>query len=72
MNTRPSLYPVILLNLALLALALAQQFHPALAQQELPLLRGRALEIVDPQGRVRASITVLPATKSSSGERLQD
>jgi hypothetical protein len=26
-----------------------------------PVLRGRALEIVDDQGRVRASITVLPA-----------
>jgi hypothetical protein len=68
MSTRPSLYAVMVLNLALLALALAQQFRPALAQQELPVLRGRALEIVDPQGRIRASITVLPASKSSSGE----
>ena len=68
MGTRPSLYAVMVLNLALLALALAQQFRPALAQHELPVLRGRALEIVDPQGRIRASITVLPASKSSSGE----
>jgi len=68
MSTRPSLYAVMVLNLALLALALAQQFRPALAQQELPVLRGRALEIVDPQGRIRASITVLPASNSSSGE----
>jgi hypothetical protein len=69
MSTRRSLYALMVLNLALLALALAQQFRPALAQQDLPVLRGRALEIVDPQGRIRASITVLPASKSSSGEQ---
>lgn len=68
MGNRPSLYALMVLNLALLALALAQQFRPAVAQPELPVLRGRALEIVDPQGRIRASITVLPASKSSSGE----
>jgi hypothetical protein len=68
MDTRSSLYAVIILNLGLLAFALAQQFRPALAQDELPVLRGRALEIVDPHGRVRASISVLPASKSSSGE----
>jgi hypothetical protein len=69
MGTRSSLYALMVLNLALLTLALAQQFRPALAaQRELPVLRGRALEIVDPEGRVRASITVLPASKSASGE----
>jgi hypothetical protein len=31
-------------------------------------LRGRGLEIVDQQGRVRASISILPAGKSSSGD----
>jgi hypothetical protein len=49
MGTRPGRYAVMLLNLALLTLALAQQFRPALAQQELPVLRGRALEIFDAQ-----------------------
>jgi hypothetical protein len=68
MGTRRSLYTLMALNLALLALALAQQFRPALAQEDLPVLRGRALEIVDPRGRVRASITLLPASKSASGE----
>jgi hypothetical protein len=68
MNTRPGLYALTILNLALLALALAQQLRPAFAQSELPVLRGRALEIVDAQGRVRASITVLPPSKSSSGD----
>jgi hypothetical protein len=68
MNARPSLYALTILNLALLALALAQQLRPAFAQSELPVLRGRALEIVDAQGRVRASISVLPPSKSSSGD----
>jgi hypothetical protein len=69
MSPRPSLYAMMVLNLALLVLAVAQQFRPAFAQEELPVLRGRALEIVDPQGRVRASITLLPAGKSPSGDQ---
>lgn len=68
MNTRPILYVLTGLNLALLAFALVQNSRPAYAQGELPVLRGRALEIVDGQGRVRASITVMPASKSSTGE----
>jgi hypothetical protein len=68
MGTQSSLYAVMVLNVVLLASALAQQFRPALAQDELPVLRGRALEIVDQQGRTRASISVLPASRSSSGE----
>jgi hypothetical protein len=57
-----------LINLALLLLTLMQQLRPTFAQSEVPVLRGRALEIVDSQGRVRASINVLPAGKSPSGE----
>lgn len=48
------------LNLILLAFTLAQ-LHPAAARSAPPVLRGRALEIVDDQGRVRAEIKVLPA-----------
>ena len=55
-------------NLALLLLLVVQQLRPASAQGEAPVLRGRALEIVDAQGRVRASINVLPSSKSPSGE----
>jgi hypothetical protein len=44
------------LNLLLL-LFLLGQIRPAAAQDIAPVLRGRALEIVDQQGRVRASIT---------------
>jgi hypothetical protein len=47
-------------NLILLAFGLVQ-LRPALAQEVAPVLRARALEIVDDQGRVRAEIKVLPA-----------
>lgn len=68
MGTPRPLYAMMALNLALLALVLAREIRPAVAQEELPVLRGRGLEIVDPDGRVRASITVLPASKSAGGE----
>jgi hypothetical protein len=68
MNARTGLYTLVVLNVAVLALSLAQQVHPAFAQGQLPVLRGRALEIVDNQGRVRASISVLPPSTSTSGE----
>ncbi len=48
------------LNLVLLMLVLAQ-VRPATAQGVTPVLRGRALELVDDRGRVRAEIKVLPA-----------
>jgi hypothetical protein len=48
-----------LFNLILLAFGLAQ-LRPAVAQGVAPVLRARALEIVDDQGRVRAEIKVLP------------
>jgi hypothetical protein len=42
--------------------------RPAVAQGPAPVLRGRSLEIVDDQGRVRASLTVLPAGTSAAGD----
>ena len=47
-------------NLILLAFV-AAQLRPAAAQDVAPVVRARALEIVDDQGRVRAEIKVLPA-----------
>jgi hypothetical protein len=47
----------------LLAFSLAQP-SPVVAQAIAPVLRGRALEIVDDQGRIRASITLIPANPS--------
>ena len=58
-------------NLALLmfVLGVLAQLRPTLAAQDTaPVLRGRALQIVDGQGRVRASITVLPASAQKNGE----
>jgi len=68
MNAPRSLIALTLVNLALLLATLAQQFRPALAQGEAQMLRGRGLEIVDAQGRVRASIQVLPASRSPGVE----
>jgi len=47
-------------NIALLAFSLART-DAAGAQSAAPILRGRALEIVDDRGQVRASIAVFPA-----------
>jgi hypothetical protein len=55
-----------LVNLALLAFTLTR-LQPAVAQGIPPVLRGRALEIVDEQGRVRASVSVLPAGRQANG-----
>ena len=51
------------LNLLLLVLSLGQTraVVAEAAERVAPVLRGRALEIVDDKGRVRASISVLPA-----------
>jgi hypothetical protein len=53
-------------NLALLVLLLVQA-GPVGANSP-AVLRGRALEIVDDQGKVRASIQVYPASKTPKGE----
>ena len=45
----------------LLLIALLSQFRPASAQEIAPVLRGRSLEIVDAQGRRRATLHVEPA-----------
>ena len=56
-------FALTLVNIAILAFLLTQM-RPAYAQEQrqniVPVLRGRALEIVDSQGRVRASITLQP------------
>ena len=50
------------LNIAVVASTCFSRTPPAVATSEVaPVLRGRALEIVDDRGRVRASIAVLPA-----------
>ena len=65
MKTQGLLVVLTIANFLLLAFQLAQS-RPAVAQEALPVLRGRALEIVDGQGRVRASIAVYPPTTVNS------
>src|SRR2546423_6788743 len=59
-----------LVNLAILWVLLARS-QKAEARSDSSVLRGRALEIVDDRGRIRASITVFPANpkfKSADGK----
>ena len=57
-----------LVNLVVLLFTLTR-ITPAIAQGVTPVLRGRALEIVDEHGRVRASLSVMPAGTSTGGDR---
>jgi len=68
MKNQRALIALTAVNLALLLVTLMQQVRPAFAESQSPMLRGSGLEIVDGQGRVRASITVLPAGKSEAGD----
>jgi hypothetical protein len=68
MTNPRSLMVLTTINVVLLLIILLHQVHPAFAQGVAPVLRGSALEIVDGQGRVRASISVLPAGRSQSGD----
>ncbi len=60
MKTQRLLVAGTLANIALLTILLFQT-RQAGARGVAPVLRGRAFEIVDERGRIRASITVLPA-----------
>ena len=60
MKTQRLLIALTLLNLGLLTLQLARP-RLAFAQEPSPVLRGRALEIVDERGKVRAQLSVFPA-----------
>src|SRR4051794_27760065 len=60
MKTQRLLIALTVLNLGLLTLQLARP-RLAFAQEPSPVLRGRALEIVDERGKVRAQLSVFPA-----------
>ena len=63
MKIQRALIALTVVNLGLLMFLLSQM-RPVEARSEAPVLRGRALEIVDDQGRARASIQVLPSGKA--------
>ena len=60
MNPHRLLLILTVFNLLLLVFSLSRT-ATVLADDAAPVLRGRALEIVDGRGRVRASISILPA-----------
>jgi len=62
MKTQRLAVVLALINLAILLFLLSQN-RPGAAQSIAPVLRGHALEIVDVEGRVRASINVEPAVQ---------
>ncbi|MGZ6040132.1 MAG: hypothetical protein ACXWKR_15795 [Phenylobacterium sp.] len=59
MKLQPLLLALTIANAAMLTINLATA-HASHAEAVAPVLRGRALEIVDERGRVRATISVLP------------
>lgn len=62
MTTQRVAFALTGLNLVLLLLTLSSHSRPLAADPAVvPLLRAHALQIVDDQGRVRASLAVLPA-----------
>jgi len=65
MTTQKLLVGLTLANLGLLLFLLAHAGKSAAADVAPAVLRGRALEIVDDQGRVRASIKLHPAGTAS-------
>lgn len=68
MKLQQLLVPLTASNFVLLAFLVLSNARLAAADNEAPVLRGRGLEIVDAQGRVRASIAVLPPTLQATGE----
>ena len=69
MKTPPLLFLLTLLNVGLLVTLASAQFREAAAANDtVPVLRARALEIVDGEGRVRASIAVYPPTTQAGGD----
>jgi hypothetical protein len=54
------------INLVLLLGIGLMQVFPAIAQGGTGILRGSAFELVDPQGRVRASLSIQPEVEQAS------
>lgn len=60
MKPQRFLFTLTVVNIVLVLFSLGQS-GLLVAQGVIPVLRGRALEIVDDRGRIRASISILPA-----------
>lgn len=66
--------PLAVLTAINFTLLLVLVFRPGLveARNTLPVLRGSGIEIVDDQGRLRASLNIQPAGKTAEGEALPE
>ena len=73
MRTQRYLFALSILNLLLLAFLLLSRIGPAMASSRSDVLRGRALEIIDDHGRVRASIKLHQAgTFKPTGRKIPE
>jgi hypothetical protein len=60
MKTNPTVWVLAAVNVVLVGFAMLRNARPVQADGVAPVLRGQKLEIVDTQGKVRASIQVVP------------
>ena len=67
MKVQPALLVLTFINVTVAALTVAQGRASAAASDVAPVVRARALQIVDDHGRVRASIAVYPAKTEEGG-----
>jgi hypothetical protein len=69
MKTQRLALALTVVNLVLLGFILVRLRPDAAAQGVAPVLRGRALEIVDDNGKVRSQIIVVPPTTMPDGKK---
>jgi len=69
MRTQPSLLWLTAINLLVTVATFTRINQPVAAEGVTPVLRTRSLELLDEQGRVRASLSVLAAGTSAHGDR---
>ncbi len=69
MKNHPLLWILTIVNFVMLIFTLSQSHAAAPVNDVADVLRGRALQIVDDRGRVRASISVLPAQGGRNSEQ---
>ena len=67
MKVKPALLVLTFINVVAAIITIAQGRASAAASDVAPVLRARALQIVDEHGRIRASIAVYPAKTEESG-----
>jgi hypothetical protein len=74
MNSPRFLIALTVANFAAVLLSVTNLIRPAIAEEAvtIPVLRARSLQIVDEDNRVRASLSVIPASTSASGATIPE